>query len=149
MAMRTKEIREHGRRVVVAILDKGDEALSGITEAARTHSLDAAQITAVGAFAQAEVGYFDRDKRDYDHIRVDEQVEVLSLLGDIADQDGAPTVHAHAVLGRRDGSVVGGHLLSGQVWPTLEVILTEVAPELAKRVDTETGLALIDLDASR
>ena len=147
--MRTKEIRENGRRVVVAVLDKGDEALSGITEAARNHNFDAAQITAVGAFAQAEVGYFDRDKRDYDHIRVDEQVEVLSLLGDIADKDGAPVVHAHAVLGRRDGSVVGGHLLSAQVWPTLEVILAEVAPALAKRVDPETGLALIDLDASR
>ena len=147
--MRTKETRENGRRVVVAVLDKGDEAVSGITEAARAHSLDAAQITAVGAFARAEVGYFDRDKRDYDHIRVDEQVEVLSLLGDIADQDGSPTVHAHAVLGRRDGSVVGGHLLSGEVWPTLEVILTEVAPALAKRVDPETGLALIDLLASR
>lgn len=134
---------------MVAVLDKGDEALASITEAARKHSLDAAQITAVGAFAQAEVGYFDRDKRDYDRIRVDEQVEVLSVLGDIADKDGAPVVHAHAVLGRRDGSVVGGHLLSAQVWPTLEVILTEVAPALAKRVDPETGLALIDLDASR
>ena len=74
---------------------------------------------------------------------------MLSVLGDIADKDGAPVVHAHAVLGRHDGSVVGGHLLSAQVWPTLEVILTEVAPALAKRVDPETGLALIELDASR
>ena len=147
--MRTKEIRESGRRVVVAVLDKGDEAFQAITAAARDHQLDAAQITAVGAFAQAELGYFDRDRKDYLHIRVDEQVEVLSLLGDVADKDGEPAVHAHAVLGRRDGSVVGGHLLSGQVWPTLEVILTEVAPALAKRVDPETGLALIDLDASR
>jgi predicted DNA-binding protein with PD1-like motif len=72
---------------------------------------------------------------------------VLSLLGDVADKDGTPVVHAHAVLGRRDGSVVGGHLLAGEVWPTLEVILTEVAPQLAKRVDPETGLALIDLKA--
>ena len=147
--MRTKEIRENGRRVVVAVLDKGDEAFQAITAAVRDHRLNAAQITAVGAFAQAELGYFDRDQKDYRHIRVDEQVEVLSLLGDVADKDGEPAVHAHAVLGRRDGSVVGGHLLSGQVWPTLEVILTEVAPVLAKRVDPETGLALIDLDASR
>ena len=132
---------------MVAVLDKGDEALAGITDAARRHGLDAAQLTAVGAMAHAEVGYFDRERRDYDRIPVREQVEVLSLLGDVADRDGTPVVHAHTVLGRRDGSVVGGHLLAGEVWPTLEVILTEVAPQLAKRVDPETGLALIDLKA--
>jgi predicted DNA-binding protein with PD1-like motif len=52
-------------------------------------------------------------------------------------------LHLHAVLGRSDGSTVGGHLLRGEVWPTLEAIITEVAPELAKRIDPETGLALI------
>ncbi|WP_412751599.1 PPC domain-containing DNA-binding protein [Krasilnikovia sp. M28-CT-15] len=132
--------------MVVAVFAKGDDALTCLTQVVREHHIDAAQITAVGAFARAEVGYFDRDKADYDHIPVDEQVEVLSLLGDVATKDGAPAVHAHTVLGRRDGSVVGGHLLAGRVWPTLEVILTEVAPELAKRVDAKTGLALIDLD---
>jgi hypothetical protein len=147
--MENIEIRDAGRRVVVAVFAKGEEALAGITEVARSHHLDAAQITAVGAFAHAEVGYFDRDKTDYVRIPVDEQVEVLSLLGDVAEQDGEPVVHSHVVLGRRDGSVVGGHLLAGEVWPTLEVILTEVAPALAKRVDPETGLALIDLDQTR
>lgn len=147
--MQTREFRDAGRRVVVAVLEKGDQALGGITEAARRHDMNAAQITAVGAFAQAEVGYFDRDKADYHRIPVRGQVEVLSLLGDVADEDGTPVVHAHAVLGRHDGSVVGGHLLAGEVWPTLEVILTEVAPELAKRIDPETGLALVDLNTSR
>lgn len=145
--MKTREFNDAGRRVVVAVFDKGDDAVAGISEAARSHHLDAAQITAVGALAHARVGYFDRDKGDYDEIPVDEQVEVLSLLGDIADRDGSPVVHAHTVLGRRNGSVVGGHLLGGKVWPTLEVVLTEVAPQLTKRVDPETGLALIDLNA--
>ena len=68
---------------------------------------------------------------------------MLSLIGDIAEQHGQPALHMHAVLGRRDGSTVGGHLLRGEVWPTLEVIVTEVAESLAKRVDPETGLALL------
>lgn len=143
--MRTREFDRAGRRVVVAVLDKGDEAVAAITDAAHRHGLYAAQLTAVGAFAQAEVGYFDRSRCDYERILVAGQAEVLSLLGDIAEKDGAPAMHAHAVLGRRNGSVVGGHLLSGEVWPTLEVILTEVAPELRKRIDPDTGLALIDL----
>ncbi len=56
-------------------------------------------------------------------------------------------MHAHAVLGRADGSTVGGHLLEGEVWPTLEVVVSEAPATLRKRVDPETGLALIDLDA--
>jgi predicted DNA-binding protein with PD1-like motif len=73
---------------------------------------------------------------------------VLSLVGDIALADGEPQVHAHVVLGRADGSTVGGHLLEGRVWPTLEVIVTELPAALRKRHDEQTGLALIDLDAA-
>ena len=68
---------------------------------------------------------------------------MLSLVGDVATRDGEPVLHVHAVLGLGHGSTVGVHLLSAWVWPTLEVIVAEVAPEPAKRVDPETGLALI------
>lgn len=52
-------------------------------------------------------------------------------------------MHAHVVVGLRDGSARGGHLLSANVRPTLEVILTE-SPSYLKRVhDPESGLALI------
>jgi uncharacterized protein len=143
--MNSRELHSEGRRVVVMVADKGDEALAAIEEAGRRHGVRAAQVTAVGAFQEGELGYFDRERMTYQHIPFTEQVEVLSLLGDIAEQDGKPVAHLHVVLGRRDGSTLGGHLLRGQVWPTLEVIVTEVAPELAKRMDPQTGLALIDL----
>jgi hypothetical protein len=78
---------------------------------------------------------------------VPEQVEVLSLNGDIALDGAEPKVHAHTVLGRRDGSTVGGHLLEAHVRPTLEVILVESPGYLRKTCDRETGLALIDIGA--
>jgi predicted DNA-binding protein with PD1-like motif len=142
--MRTKEIRTGGRRVLVVVCDKGEEAVEAVTQTVRTHRIGAAQVTAVGAFSSAELGYFDRDRREYAPIPVTGQVEVLSLLGDIAVRDGVPEAHLHAVLGREDGSTMGGHLLRGEVWPTLEVIITEVAEELGKRFDPETGLALLN-----
>src|SRR5207248_8373816 len=58
-----------------------------------------------------------------------------------------PTLHAHLVVGRRDGTTLGGHLLEGHVWPTLEVIVTETPAHLRKSLDPETGLALIDIEA--
>jgi predicted DNA-binding protein with PD1-like motif len=141
--MRVREVRHQTGRVLVVVCDKGEEAVATVGAALREQGIRAARVTAVGGFAEAEVGWFDRGAGDYRRIPVAEQVEVLSLLGDVAEQDGAPALHVHAVLGRSDGGTVGGHLLRGQVWPTLEVIISEVTPELAKRVDPETGLALI------
>ncbi|MGW3608131.1 PPC domain-containing DNA-binding protein [Micromonospora sp. NPDC005161] len=141
--MRVREVRHQTGRVLVVICDKEEEAVAAILAALREQRLLAARVSAVGAFADAEVGWFDRNAGDYRRIPVTEQVEVLSLLGDVAEQNGEPALHVHTVLGRSDGSTVGGHLLRGQVWPTLEVIISEVAPELAKRVDPQTGLALI------
>ena len=71
-------------------------------------------------------------------------MEVLSLIGDIALKDGMPQIHAHVVVGKADGSAHGGHILEARVWPTLEVILTESPDHLCRKVDPETGLALID-----
>jgi predicted DNA-binding protein with PD1-like motif len=81
----------------------------------------------------------------YRKIAMQEQVEVLSLVGDIALKDGAPQLHAHVVVGKSDGTAHGGHLIEAHVWPTLEVILTESPKHLWRKIDPETGLALIDL----
>jgi predicted DNA-binding protein with PD1-like motif len=141
--MRAKETDFGGRRVLVVVCTKGEEAFETVATTVREREIRAAQVTAVGGFASADLGYFDGAAGDYLHIPVTEQVEVLSLMGDVAQDSGETALHLHAVLGRRDGSTVGGHLLRGEVWPTLEVIVTEVAPELAKRYDPQTGLALI------
>jgi hypothetical protein len=92
------------------------------------------------------IGWFDRDTKDYRPVRVDQQCEVLSLVGDVALATDGPQRHVHAVLGLPDGSTRGGHLLEGRVWPTLEVIIRETHAELRKTYRPEIGLALIDLD---
>ena len=133
-----------GPRTWALIFDKGDEPVAGLTAFAKAQKLGAAHFTAIGAFSDVTLGYFDRAKRDYKKIPLHEQVEVLSLLGDIALDKGEPKVHAHVVVGRADGETRGGHLLEAHVWPTLEVVLVESPRHLRKRHDPETGLALID-----
>jgi len=69
------------------------------------------------------------------------------LIGEVAlGTGGRPQLHLHAVLGLSGGSTRGGHLLGGQVWPTLEVIIRDAPAELRKTDRPELGLALIDLD---
>jgi uncharacterized protein len=138
-------------RLFAAIFDPGDEPIAALKAAAAEAKLDAAQLTGIGAFESATVGWFDLAARDYRRIEVDEQVEVVSFLGDITlgpPGSNEPTVHVHAVLGRADGSLVGGHLLAGRVRPTLEVVITEAPTELRRRHDPATGLALIDRTGS-
>jgi uncharacterized protein len=130
------------------VCDPGDEAVSALTQFARAERLEAAQVTAVGAFERATVGWFDRAARDYRRIPVDEQCEVLSLIGDIAVGQDGPILHVHAVLGLSDGTTRGGHLLEGRVFPTLEVVVTETPAELRKVMRPDIGIALIDLDRS-
>ena len=141
--MRDVELTDGDRRVVVVAVDKGEDAVVAINDVAARYGIRGARVTAVGGFKSAELGYFDRERRDYLRIPVREQVEVLSLLGDIADNQGTAALHVHAVLGHRDGTTVGGHLLHGEVWPTLEVMISEVGASLTKQVDQETGLALL------
>jgi uncharacterized protein len=137
---------EGGAKTYVLIADPGEDAVKVLSALAKSEQLSAAQITAVGAFAHATVGWFDREAKEYREIEVDQQCEVLSLIGDIAVGDDGPAVHAHAVLGLSDGHVRGGHLLAGEVWPTLEVVVRESPAHLRKTEHPELGLALIDLD---
>jgi predicted DNA-binding protein with PD1-like motif len=111
---------------------------------ARDCGLSAATFSGIGAFRAVVLGYFDWERKEYLRIPVDEQVEVLAFTGDVALADGEPAVHAHVVVGTRDGSARGGHLLEGHVRPTLELLVEEAPAELRKRYDPQSGLALID-----
>ena len=129
------------------IFDKGDEFLNGMVQFAKQERLSASHFTAIGAFSAVTLGYFDRDKKDYLKNSIDEQVEVLSLIGDIALDEHEPKVHAHVVVGKSDSTAHGGHILEAHVWPTLEVVITASPVHLRRKHDPETGLALIDLNA--
>ena len=143
--MRSKLLNADPPITYAVVLDTGDEVIGELGKFVREQEVEAASLTAIGAFSRAVLGYFQWETKQYKKISVGEQVEVLSLLGDVAVGDQGPTLHLHAVLGKADGSVVGGHLIEAYVRPTLEVILIQPPSYLRKRRDPETGLALIDI----
>jgi len=142
--MKSKLLDATGQKTFALVFDKGDEVVAGLSEFARAQKVGAAHFTAIGAFSEVTLGYFDRARKDYKKMPLKEQVEVLSLIGDVALDGQEPKVHAHVVVGLSDGAARGGHLLEGRVWPTLEVIRVESPRFLRKRHDPESGLALID-----
>jgi len=144
--MRAKVLNEAPERTVALVLDRGDEVMASLQRFATEHNLTASRLSAIGALESATIGYFDWERKKYTRIPVEEQVEVLSLIGDIALDGAKPRVHAHVVLGRRDGSTVGGHLLEGRVRPTLEVMVIDSPAYLRRVCDPVSGIALIRID---
>lgn len=143
--MKSKLINQNGQKTYALVFETGDEVMESIQRFAGEHNLHASQFTAIGAFRDVVLGFFDFSIKDYKKIPVDEQVEVLTLAGDITLAEGKHKIHAHVVVGKEDGTTRGGHLLKAHVRPTLEVILTESPAYLQRKKDEATGLALIAL----
>jgi predicted DNA-binding protein with PD1-like motif len=141
--MRSRLLSDGGEKAFILVFETGEEVMEGLLAFARQQHVGAGHFTAIGALSGVVVGYLDWEKKDYEPIPIEEQVEVLSLVGDFALQGGKPQVHAHIVVGKRDGTAHGGHLISGHVRPTLEVVVHESPEHLRRSVDPKTGLALI------
>jgi len=143
--MQARQINQAGQqRTFVVVLDSGDEVMACLKRFIEREKVEAAQLTAIGAFEKAVLGYFDWASKDYQRIPIDRQTEVAAFIGDVAHApDDKPSLHVHCVLGGNDGQAVAGHLLEGHVRPTLEVVLTDSPVHLRKKHDPESGLALI------
>lgn len=133
----------NGVKEYVLIFAKGDEVLSGISDFAATQKISSARFTAIGALKSTTTAWFDLAEKTYKLNHINQQVELVSLIGDIALYDGHPVVHAHYSLGLSDGSLQGGHLIEAITDPTVELFMTTYATPLQKQLDKETDLKLI------
>jgi uncharacterized protein len=143
--MQAKLVKDSPEEKVYAVIfSRGDEALSGLTDFVIQHKIQDAHFTAIGATSGATLAWLDLAKKAYRRISVTEQAEVLSLIGDVATFDGKPIVHMHAVLGKSNGTPIGGHVFELNVNPTLEVFMTVNTTPLKKKADDQSGMKLID-----
>ena len=142
--MRSRIINEGPQRTFALAFVTGDEVVAGLREFVQQQNISAAQFTGLGALSDAVLGYFVWERKEYKRIPIYEQVEAVSLIGNVAlGEDGRPSVHPHIVVSKSDGSAHGGHLLEAHARPILEIVITESPAHLQRRKDPETGLALI------
>jgi hypothetical protein len=137
--------RERGARTYVLVFDREDDLIAELAAFVRAERIGSGRLAGVGGFSKATLGYFDRERKAYQSHPIDEQVEVLSLLGTVSVMDGQPHAHMHASVGLRDTSVRGGHVQAATIWPTLELFVSEYSGELHRAMVPEVGAALIDL----
>jgi hypothetical protein len=118
--------------------------MSGLTDFAKQNKVTSASFTAIGAFSHATVAWFDESRKEFKLVPIEQQVELVSMIGDIALSGDQPTVHTHVSVASSDGAVRGGHLINAFVFPTLELFVTVYPTPLHKQLDEATGLKLID-----
>ena len=146
--MKSKLVHDSEEKTFAIVFDTGDEVVANLLAFAKEQKLAASHFAGIGACERVTLGFFELGSRDYKKIPINEQVEVMSLIGNIAlEESGEPKVHAHTVVGKSDGTAHGGHLMEAHVRPTLEVILVESPSFLQRTHDPDSGLALIDVGA--
>lgn len=126
-------------------MDSCDEVTEQLMIFAKKEKVNASQFMAIGAFSETVTGFFDFSIKDYQKTTFQEQLEVLSLTGDVSMYKDDYKIHAHVVLGRKDGTARGGHLMEGIAHPTLEIILNESPEYLKREMDKDSGIPLIKI----
>lgn len=143
--MNYKLINDDKQKTYAIILESGEEAMEQIKTFTSKLNLSASRFTAIGAFSDTTVGFFDFSIKDYKKNRFNQQMEVVSLVGDISVYKNEYKVHAHVVLADEKGAAYGGHLIKATVHPTLEIILDESPLYLKREMDENSGLPLIKI----
>lgn len=139
-------VQRFDERFIVRI-EAGERVTASLLDFLRSENVGFANLSAAGAFSSAQIGFWDPDRREYVYREFEEQLEVVSFVGNASQRDGEPFLHLHVALGRSDLSVVGGHLGEAVVHPTLEVWLRTEDVDVRRARDSATGLDLLDLPA--
>ena len=124
-------------------LSAGAKVPEDIVSIAIREKIDTARVEAIGGVDKLRLAIFNRVTKKYDEYDYDEFLEVTSLIGNITLKDGKPFLHAHCNFGRKDRSVIGGHLISADVFPLLEVVITPTENKALRKFDEDLGLNVI------
>lgn len=127
-------------------MEQGDDILKSLKQFADAKKVQAAFFEGIGSLYRAKLGHYDfQDTRTYKYETFDEDLEILTLSGNISTMNEKALPHAHATLGRRDFSVIGGHLEEGSLANMVEVNLSQLPGKLEKAKDSTIGLNLLQL----
>lgn len=125
-------------------LDVGDEILKAVKEVCEKEDIKLASVTGLGAVSKAVVGLYRVSEQEYVRNVFEQDMELVSLIGNISQKDGEVYLHLHASLADEKGRVVGGHLNEAVISVTGEIWIDPVDGCIGRRVDEKTGLNVWD-----
>ena len=136
------EYKKTGNKYVLR-LNRGEEIVSSITELCKKENIKAGSISGIGATQSVEAGFYSFKKKKYQGYCFNQNMEILSLLGNISTKDGEPYLHLHIVVSNDEGEALGGHLTKGIISVTGEIFIDTIDATIERKPDELTGINLM------
>src|SRR5262245_5098858 len=108
-------------RMFFVRLHPGEEVHASLKDLARRESIPSAAISALGAVNDIVLALFDPAEKRYLETHFQEDLEIVSLTGNLAWSDDEPIAHLHGVVSRADCTTAAGHIMKATVSVTLEI----------------------------
>ncbi|MFA5006905.1 MAG: PPC domain-containing DNA-binding protein [Candidatus Izemoplasmatales bacterium] len=137
------EYRRFGQ-VFVIRLGVGDEVVARLGEVCAKENVRLASVSGIGATDRVRIGLFDPTKRTYDETVLTGPMEIVSLLGNVTEKDGAPFPHLHVAVADERFAVHGGHVFECRISVACEIVLTSIDGRVGRRIDPELGVNVLD-----
>jgi predicted DNA-binding protein with PD1-like motif len=138
------QYQRFGERIAVRF-ESGEKVVENLTRLFAEQHIGYAALSGLGALSHASVSYWNPDSQEYEPHDINEQVELVSFIGNVSLKEGAPQLHAHVALAHRDLSLVGGHFNEGSVHPNCEIWIRPEKESVERKLDDQCGLYLMDL----
>lgn len=126
-------------------LESGDDILQSLRDFAGAKKLGASLLEGIGSLNKVKLGHYDFKTKQYKYETFEDDFEILNLSGNISNMDRKALPHAHVTLGRRDFSVIGGHLDDGSRANMVEIGIWKLPGQLRKAKDEAIGLNVLQL----
>ena len=145
--MKEREVTSRGEYLLR--LERGEDVLPSIADFCKRKGILSASFRAIGAVEHSKIGFYDLSIKKYGNKEYKDAMEVASMIGNVAQVDGRPVVHCHAILSSiasgTENQPIGGHVFEARVAVTLEVHLVAFNESISRELNNEIGLKLLDL----
>jgi len=141
-----KSIEANIKRIIVGKIEPNEDLIDSIIAMVKKHNVKSGLINCIGALRKFTIGYFDIEFKKYLTRTLNEYVELVSCMGNIAFMDGEPIIHLHLTIGTREYNLKGGHLFQPCIVSiTSEVSIFEIDEMIKRAKDPQFGLSLLDI----
>ena len=127
----------------------GQEILSSLIQFAKEKNIISGVIEGIGGVNKIEIGFFNLTTKEYERKVIEEDLELVSLLGNLSYVDGQPFIHAHGTFGNAQYQAIAGHCFSLEISVTAEIHLVTFSNKIERSLDSSMRVNLLDLGSGK
>jgi len=124
-------------------LNVGEEIVESVKKFAQEQNIKFGTVTGIGAVNKAKIGLFNTETKEYQSTILEEDMEIVSLAGNITEMNGEPYIHLHIALANSEHNVKAGHLNMAVISATGEIIIEAIDGYVDREFDDDIGLNLL------